>query len=412
LLGAQRAVVESVVLEQVAGRVPGGVEGVVVARVRPHKRWQKRCPHCDRACAGYDAGEGRRRWRALDLGTVRAYLEADAPRVNCPEHGVVVAAVPWARHGSRFTRYFEDTVCWLAARTAGSTVAELMATTWRSVTSIVERTVAWLAGRVDRLDGLSRICIDEVSYRKGHRYLLRVTDADTGRQVWAADGRNAATLTKFFTALGVERAKKLKLVAADGAEWIHSVVTAHAPNAVICLDPYHVVAWANEALTELRRQTAHQLKTAGRAADAVTLKGSRWALVKNPEDLTPDQRAKIAQIAKDNKKLYTGYLIKEQAREIFKTKQDKGMKLLAGLIAWCSRSRCTPLVEFGRKLARFRELIRNTCKHGLSNAKAEATNNIFRLLTRQAFGYHSPQALIAISELRLGGLCPPLPGRT
>ena len=124
LLGLERAVVESVEIDD---------EGQVVVAVRPHHRERDRCGVCGRRAPGFDLGEGRRRWRALDLGTTIAHLEADAPRVRCPEHGVVVCAVPWARHGSRFTRAFEQQVAWLAVNTSGSAVAELMRIAWRSV---------------------------------------------------------------------------------------------------------------------------------------------------------------------------------------------------------------------------------------------------------------------------------------
>ena len=101
LLGLERAVVEGVEV---------GDDGTIVVSVRPKAKERDRCPHCRRRCAGYDWGDGRRRWRALDLGTTFAYLEGWAPRVRCKQHGVVVAAVPWARHGAGFTRAFEDQV--------------------------------------------------------------------------------------------------------------------------------------------------------------------------------------------------------------------------------------------------------------------------------------------------------------
>jgi transposase len=125
----------------------------------------------------------------------------------------VVAQTPWARPGSRFTRAFEDTVAWLTAYTAQSVVAKLMRVTWRSVVGVVERVTSELAGKTDRLAGLDRIGIDEVSYRKGHRYLLRVVDHATGRQVWAGVGADGDTLREFFTALGPERAELSDVVA-------------------------------------------------------------------------------------------------------------------------------------------------------------------------------------------------------
>jgi len=132
LLGLGRVVVESVRTE----------EGALVVRVRPRGRERSRCGICGRRAPGYDRGEGRRRWRALDLGTTRALVECEAPRVACRKHGVVVARVPWARHGSWFTREFEDQAAWLATQCSKSAVCELMRLSWLTVGRIVERVVA------------------------------------------------------------------------------------------------------------------------------------------------------------------------------------------------------------------------------------------------------------------------------
>ncbi len=184
LLGVER----HVVIEDVELEVAGGGEVVVVASVRVARRRRLRCGRCLRACPGYDRGDGRRRWRGLDLGSTQVFLEAESPRVRCRQHGVIVAVVPWARHDSPFTAAFEDQIVWLAAHTAASTVAELMRSSWRAVTSMVTRVVAEARGKTDRLSGLTRIAIDEKAYRKGQRYLTVVTDLDTGRVVWAAKG--------------------------------------------------------------------------------------------------------------------------------------------------------------------------------------------------------------------------------
>jgi len=151
LLGLQRAVVEDVVT---------GSEGVVVVAVRPSWRERDRCGICRRRCGRYDGGQGRRRWRALDLTTTFCFFEADASRVSCRRHGVVVAAVPWARHGSRFTRSFEDQVCWLAVNTSKTAVAELMRVAWRTVGRILERVATEQRAKADLLDGLRRIGIE------------------------------------------------------------------------------------------------------------------------------------------------------------------------------------------------------------------------------------------------------------
>ena len=406
LLGVEHAVIEGVELEG------EGTAEVLVASVRPTRSRRWRCSRCDRRCRGYDQGDGRRRWRTLDLGAVQAYLEADAPRVSCPEHGVVVAAVPWARAGARHTAAFEDTCAWLAAHTAGSVVAQVQRVSWRTVTAMVSRVVAELSGQTDRLQGLRRIGIDEIAHRRGHRYLTIVVDHDTGRLVWAAPGRDSATLLGFFDALGPERSALLTHVSADGAEWIHGPVRARAPQAVLCLDAFHVVAWATKALDATRRQVWNDLRAAGRPEQAASLKGSRWALVKNPGDLTGEQKTTLAAIAVTNKGLYRAYLLKEQLREVFRVKGQHGRVLLAGWLAWARRSRLPAFIKLAKTIQRYRELIWNTLQHALSNARVEATNTHLRALTRRAYGFHSPEALIAMAHLTRGGLCPNLPGRT
>ncbi len=179
--------------------------------VRPRKGAKRRCGRCGRRCAGFDQGQGRRRWRALDLGTVRAFLEADAPRVACPAHGVVVAQVPWARHGAGHTLAFDATAAWLAVHCSKQAVGELLRVAWRTVGRIVTRVAADATQAIDPLAGLRRIGIDEVSYKRGHRYLTVVVDHDTGRLLWAAPGHDAATLGRFFDLLGEQRCQQIRL---------------------------------------------------------------------------------------------------------------------------------------------------------------------------------------------------------
>ena len=220
LLGLQRAVVEDVYR---------GGEGELVVAVRPSWRERDRCGACRRRSPGFDLGDGRRRWRALDLGTTLAFVEADAPRVTCRRHGVVVCAVPWARHNSRFTRCFEDQTAWLAVNTSKTAVAELMRVAWRSVGQICQRVAAEAQRDVDLLAGLRRIGIDEISHRKGQRYLTVVVCHDTGRLVWAAAGRDRKTVERFFDELGQERCKQVELVSCDMAGWIAGPVAERLP---------------------------------------------------------------------------------------------------------------------------------------------------------------------------------------
>ena len=248
LLGVERTVVQRVSLDETAA------EPTVVAHVRPVAAQRSRCGVCRRRRPGYDPGAGRRRWRSLDLGTVQVMVEADAPRVRCPEHGVVVAAVPWARPGAGHTYGFDDQVAWLAVRCSKSAVRDLMRVAWRTVGAIVSRVGDDALAAVDRFAGLRRLGVDEVSYKKGHRYLTVVVDHDTGRLVWAAPGRDTATLRRFFDELGDQRCRLITHVSADAADWIAKVVAEHCPKAVRVINPFHVVQWATDALDAVRRE--------------------------------------------------------------------------------------------------------------------------------------------------------------
>ncbi len=172
-----------------------------------------------------------------------------------------------------------------------------------------------------------------------------------------------------------------------------------------------MVKWATEALGRLRRRLAAELQAGGKDGQASTIRHTRWALVKNPEDLSPAERGTLAQIAADNGQLYRGYLMKEQLREIFAAGTASPRSLLGGLISWAQRSRIPEFTALAKTLKKFRELIWNTLDHRLSNARAEGTNTQLAALTTRARGFHSAAAFIAMAELTCGGLCPPLPGR-
>jgi transposase len=404
LLGVQDAVVEDIEYDEEAGHL--------VVGVRVRSKGRRRCGHCGRRSPKEDAGDGRRTWRTLDLGTVPAFIEAEAPRVNCREHGVVVAAVPWARHASRYTKNFEDQAAWLATQTSKSAISELLRVTWRSVGRIITRVVAEGRKREDALDGLKRIGIDEVSHRKGQKYLTVVYDHDRKRVVWVAAGRSSEVVRRFFDELGPERSAALQQVSADGAGWIRNVVRQRCPQAHLTLDPFHVVAWATEALDEVRRDVWNDARRAGQTALAEELKGARFAVWKNPENLTDKQKLRLALIAKTNHRLYRAYLLKEQLRQVFQAEsKEQGIAILMAWLRWASRSRITAFVKLAKNIRKHVADIAVTLELGLTNAALESANTRIRLMIRRAFGFHSPEATIALVLLSLGGLCPPLPGR-
>ena len=404
LLGLAKAVVEGVEFDE--------ADECIVVSVRPRKATKRRCGRCGKRCPGYDQGEGRRRWRALDLGTIPAFLEADSPRVRCVEHGVIAAQVPWARHGAGHTYAFDDTAAWLATHCSKSAVRDLLRIAWRTVGAIVTRVVVDAEATTDRFANLRRIGIDEISYKRGHKYLTVVVDHDSGVLLWAHPGRDTKTLEKFFDRLGKDRCAEITLVSADAAEWIATVVAARCKNAELCLDPFHIVAWATKSLDEVRRQVWNAARRNGQNAIAKDLKGARYALWKNPADLNQQQTAKLASIAETNQHLYRAYLLKEQLRQVFALKGTAGIELLDRWLKWARRCRIPSFVKLAKAITDHRAAIEAALTHGLSNARVESVNTKLRLLTRVAFGFRSPDALVALAMLDLGGLCPPLPGRS
>jgi transposase len=332
--------------------------------------------------------------------------------VQCKRHGVIVAAVPWARHDSSFTRCFEDQAAWLAVNTSKAAVAQLMRTAWRTVGWICERVTADAEREHgDRLDGLRRLGFDEISVRKGQRYLTVVVDHDSGRLVWAAPGRDRKTVEKFLDLLGNERCAQVELASCDMAGWITGPVAERCPQAAICLDPFHIVKLATDALDEIRREVWNEARRAGEVALAKDLKGARFALWKNPENLTASQQLKLAQIQKVNQRLFRAYLLKEQLRQIYRVDPGEAIAVLGAWLRWAWRCRLEPFVKLARTIRDQRAGIEAAIRHGLSNARVEQVNTQIRLITRRGFGFHSPQAVIALAMLSLGGLCPPLPGR-
>jgi transposase len=401
-LGLEKTVVEAVDVD---------FDGAIVISVRPRYSQRDRCPHCRRRCPGYDLGEGRRRWRAMDLGTTFCFLEGDAPRVECKQHGVVVAAVPWARHDAGFTRPFDDQAAWLAVNTSKTAICLLMRIAWRTVGRICERVSAEAKAGRDLFARLTELGFDEISIRKGQKYLTVVVDHHTGRLVWAAYGRDRKTVEKFLDLLGEERCKQIRLVSCDDAEWITRPVAERCPNATVCLDPFHIVKAATDALDEIRREVWNQARKAGNKQLAKQLKGARFALYKKPEKLTERQQQKLAFIQKLNAPIYRAYLLKEQLRQIYHVPIEQAIPLLDAWLKWARRCRLEPFVKLAKRITEQRKRVEAALHHGLSNARVEQVNTQIRLIIRRGFGYRSPDAVIALAMLSLGGLCPPLPGR-
>ena len=389
------------------------VDENVEIRLRPRIQHRWRCPHCQSRCPGYDPGR-ERRWRALDFGRTKVFVVARVPRVRCFEHGVVVASVPWARHGARHTLAFEQLAAWCAVEMSSTAAARLLRCTWRTIGQIIARVVAELSDE-ELLEGVTRIGIDEIAYRRHYRYLLVVVDHDRRRLIHCVDGAHPTSLNAFFDLLGEERTQAITHVSADGAPWIARTVTRRCPQAIMCADTFHVVQWAGDALDLVRRELWNEVRErrqlASRRAygEGKILNESRWSLWKKPENLSDAERARLDYIAATHPRLHRAWALKEGLRVAVTSTGPGAVAALDRWITWAQRCRIAQFVRLARRIREYRSAIVATIEHGLTNALVESFNTKIRLITRRAFGFHNVNALIALARLTLSGQRPKLP---
>ena len=384
-----------------------GAEGVIVT-VRLRRR-RRVCAVCGQTGRQLEIHDRRvKRWRHLDLGANRCVIECELRRLRCPDCRVVrLEPVPWARPGAHHTRDFEDVVAWLAQQMAKSPITGLLRIAWDTVGRIVERVTA---DQLDerRLDRLVAIGVDEISYRRGQRYLTSVADHRTGAIMWCAPGRNSATLQAFFDQLG-DRKDSIRAVSIDMSGEYQRAIRDAVPDAEICFDPFHVCRLASRATDQVRRDewNAHDRShtPAGK-----WVKGTRWSLLKAPERQTVDQLATLYEVQHANRALYRAFLLREELRLLYHLDDPRlAPAHLDAWLAWASRSRLTPFVRLARTLRAHRDGILAAIRLGLSNGRLEGLNSKIRLISHRSFGFHSADPLIALVYLCCGRITVQLP---
>ncbi|MGB0095968.1 MAG: transposase [Solirubrobacteraceae bacterium] len=438
------------------------------------KRRQLVCPKCSYSTPHRESKQHHDSvWRHLDLGVWRLEIRARLRRLRCPEHGAHVEGVPFARDGARFTRDFDDLVAWLVTKMDKTSLCRLVRIDWETVGRIIKRVGDELLP-ADRLADLFEISIDEVAWRKGHHYLTLIGDHLRSCVVWGTNGKGAAAADRFFDELDPEiaaspspppqplenrsahakqprqapepaimvpfgpcptvpaghgipvawlapgseldpqlvaRASRLTAVSMDMTGGYGASVREHAPQATIVIDNYHVVQLATKALDEVRREYWNELRHAGQADIAKQFKADRWALLKNPDELTDRQAITLAAIRAGGGKVARAWSMKEMVRAIFApglTVEAVG-ELLDRLLARLSRCRLRPFIRLGKTIRKHRDGILAARRLKLSNARAEALNNKVKLIVRRAYGFHSAQAALALVHLACGPVTLTLP---
>jgi transposase len=427
------------------------------------KRRRLLCPECAYSTAARkDTRPVNSVWRHLDLGVWRLEIHSRRRRLWCPVHGARTEGVPFARPGSEFTRDFECLVSWLMTRTDKSTVKRMLRIDWDTVGRIVKR-VCDDELDPDRLDDLYEIGIDEVSWKRQHNYLTLVADHQRRQVVWGCEGKGQTAADEFFEELdpppddpserakqpreapepaimvpfgpcptvpaghgihgawlleGEElepaifaRASRLRAVSMDMTGGYAKSVRSNAPQATVCIDPYHVVQLANQALDEVRRAYWNELRSLGDQDAAKRFKDARWSLLKKPENLTDTQAATLARLKAAGGEVWRAYTLKEAVRGIF----EPGLSiedvtvLIDRLLSRLSRCRLAPFVKLGKTIRKHRDGILAAIRLGINQGRTEALNSKVRLITRRAYGFHSAKAALALILLTCGPITLHLP---
>ncbi len=252
------------------------------------------------------------------------------------------------------------------------------------------------------------IGVDEISYRRHHRYLTTVVDHHAGGIVWCAPGRNSEILRAFFELLG-ERCHSIRAVSIDMSGGYEKAIREAIPQAQVAFDPFHVVRLAQRAVDQVRRDewNAHERSHTPKGR---WVKGTRWSLLKAPAKQTPEQLELLAEVQHANRSLYPRLLAQGGAAAALPLERPAlAPAHLDAWLAWASRSKLKPFVKLARTIRRHRHGILAATRLSLTNGRLEGLNSRIRLISHRSFGFHSAAPLIALVYLCCAGITIPLP---
>lgn len=371
--------------------------GQVIFRIE-QPRERHRCSACGSAEV-WDQGGVERTFHAVPIGAKPVQLQLKVPRVLCFDCGKVrQVKLGFADPKKHYTRAFERYVLDLARLMTIQDVAKHLHVSWDVVKDIQARALQRRFGK-PKLHKLKKIAIDEIAISKGHRYLTVVLDLVSGAVVFVGDGKGVDSLKPLWPRLRRARAK-IVAVATDMSKPYIRAVRDNLPRAVHVFDHFHVIKLFNEKLSAFRRALYRQLSS---AADRKILKGTRWLLLKNPENLDPErnERQRLDEALQLNLPLATTYYLKEDLRQIWKQANKRAARRV--LRDWVQRARASGidmLIQFAVTLEEYQEGILAYYQYPISTGPLEGTNNKIKTLKRQAYGFRDHEFF----KLRILGL--------
>jgi transposase len=384
---------------------------IVEIEVKPRANGRRICSGCQKVRPGYDTSVQPRRFDFVPLWGIAVCLVYQMRRVNCPDCGIIVEQVPWAEGKSRTTREYKCFLAKWARRMSWKEVALAFSVSWECVFESVKYAVSWgLAHR--QLEDIETIGVDEVQWSRGHKYQTVVYQIDKHckRLLWVGPDRKSETLDRFFDFFGEARTSALTFVCSDMWQGYLKVIAARASGAIHILDRFHVMQIFGRALDKVRAAEVKQLKADGYEP---VLKGSRWLLLKRPENLTEKQTVKLKELLQYNLQSVRSHIMKEDFQRFWKYSSSAWAGKF--LDAWCTRamrSRIGPMKKLARTLRDKRELILNWFQADgtVSSGTVEGFNNKLKLTTRKSYGFRTQNGYETALYHNLANL--PLPETT
>lgn len=375
--------------------------------LEPRANGRPICSGCGKVRPGYDRLPARQ-FEFVPLWAIPVIFLYAMRRVNCPSCGVTVEQVPWGDGKCTLTRSYRWFLARWARRLSWKETAEVFGTTWEKVFRSVKYAVLWgLAQR--QLRGIKAIGIDEIQWRRGHKYLTLVYQIDHGvkRLLWIAQDRTEQSLQQFFTYLGSRKSDRLRFTCSDMWKPYLNVLREQAKNAVLILDRFHVMAKLNKALDEVRAVEARRLAQDGYEP---VLKHSRWCILKRPENLTEKQTVKLTELLKYNLQSVRGYLQREDFQRFWEYRSPTWAKKF--LDEWCRRVMCSriePMKKVARTLRKHQDLLLNWFRANgtISSGTVEGLNNKAKLIIRKSYGFRTADGIEIALFHGLGNLPEP-----
>jgi transposase len=352
------------------------------------------CPECGKAeCPVHDTV--KKTWRHLNFFQHEAYLHARVARIDCPNCGVRLVNVPWARPGSGFTLLFEAFVMALVkdmpVAAAARLIGEHDTRLWRVIQHYVETAVA----RMD-LSELRRVAIDETAAKRGQDYISLFVDMDARKVVYVTGGNDAETVARFADHVDDHNsdASRIKEACIDMSAAYMKGVTENLTEAEITFDKFHAVKLVNDAVDQVRRAESR---------DRPQLKYSRYLWLMNESRLSVEQSLSLEALCSMNLKTARAYRIRLAFQDIYSCpSRDWAELVLNRWYSWAIRSRLEPIKKVARTVKRHRDGILRWFDSKIANGLIEAINSLVQAAKAKARGYRSLRNLIAITYLIAG----------